>query len=464
MLSSSPALLRCRLSILFFICSFPTCPRVYVDIICRALKHKHSPAMASSWQPSCSTRLSDHYRPKPPLDLGRPPRPGPRQPDCWRPGQRLPSPSRTKQKEQKEAKTGGASESSKQLTDKKNSTSSTRNRKATPSELSGSNRVPLGKRQMGMVNSIIRSEEQSVEAAKINENRGDQIKALTIVPEEASEETDSETIKTSAINPFTTEVPRPCLSLQSLFSTTQDSEWPRTKIAAIPSSIPQNTVSTIPSLATSSEHTTSTATSHFTETSTTASSSSPSPPTRRQKLNFGNRVDQCLLKMDKWADAWLSSALITEDPNPNPDNAWQSFEHCLSMPDILEDGEVVEYEEVPRCGLPATEMRLVGLKRIWDGEGLERMVVKNEPDLGRGREGIVSTEPTLPSIVPTKRSRDSTTFFDSSTNDSIRTEFRETKDAEFRSSSPDCKRAKVFHIPSAATLREEARRKILLQR
>lgn len=62
----------------------------------------------------------------------------------------------------------------------------------------------------------------------------------------------------------------------------------------------------------------------------------PSPQRKRDPLDFGNRIEQALLKMDKWADAWLSGAM------PQTDLAWDSFEFCLCMPDVLEDGEIKE--------------------------------------------------------------------------------------------------------------------------
>jgi len=62
----------------------------------------------------------------------------------------------------------------------------------------------------------------------------------------------------------------------------------------------------------------------------------PLPPQpKREPPDFGNRIEQALLKIDKWADAWLSGAM------PQTDLAWDSFEFCLCMPDILEDGEIM---------------------------------------------------------------------------------------------------------------------------
>lgn len=57
--------------------------------------------------------------------------------------------------------------------------------------------------------------------------------------------------------------------------------------------------------------------------------------TERKPLDFGNRIEQALLKIDKWADSWLAGAM------PPTDLAWASFEFCLSMPDVLAEGETM---------------------------------------------------------------------------------------------------------------------------
>ncbi|MBA7492589.1 hypothetical protein ES702_03139 [subsurface metagenome] len=136
------------------------------------------------------------------------------------------------------------------------------------------------------------------------------------------------------------------------------------------------------------------------------------------------------------------------------------------MPDILEDGEIVEYEEVPRCELLATESCVGGVKGRRDGGQSSETLVDEVGGEARGMDKagkngeIMNIEPTLPSVVLGKRPREST-FLDPLTNITNRTEFRETTAPEFQSSSPDYKRAKVVHIPSAAELREEARKRRL---
>jgi len=67
--------------------------------------------------------------------------------------------------------------------------------------------------------------------------------------------------------------------------------------------------------------------------------SSPPQPRLKPKsatVDFGNRIEQAMLKIEKWADSWLSGAM------PQTDLAWDSFEFCLCMPDILEEGQVME--------------------------------------------------------------------------------------------------------------------------
>lgn len=58
--------------------------------------------------------------------------------------------------------------------------------------------------------------------------------------------------------------------------------------------------------------------------------------TNQYNLDFGNRVEQALLKMDKWASAWLAGDF------GDTDVAWESSEFCLAMPDIIQEPEVVK--------------------------------------------------------------------------------------------------------------------------
>lgn len=52
-----------------------------------------------------------------------------------------------------------------------------------------------------------------------------------------------------------------------------------------------------------------------------------------KQMVFANRVDQALLKIEKWADSWLSGTFN----DSNQDLAWESFEFCLEMIDVLDD-------------------------------------------------------------------------------------------------------------------------------
>ncbi|KAK5095269.1 hypothetical protein LTS08_008168 [Lithohypha guttulata] len=70
------------------------------------------------------------------------------------------------------------------------------------------------------------------------------------------------------------------------------------------------------------------------------------PRRPQDELDFGDRIDQALLKIDKWAENWLSGK-YKDHSQEEQDLAWQSFEFCLRMPDILDAGvrDVEEVEE-----------------------------------------------------------------------------------------------------------------------
>ncbi|KAJ9661632.1 hypothetical protein H2198_001808 [Neophaeococcomyces mojaviensis] len=59
-------------------------------------------------------------------------------------------------------------------------------------------------------------------------------------------------------------------------------------------------------------------------------------PLECYNLNFGNRIEQAILKIDKWASDWLAGNF------GNTDVAWESFEYRLAMSDIIKDCEVFE--------------------------------------------------------------------------------------------------------------------------
>ena len=70
---------------------------------------------------------------------------------------------------------------------------------------------------------------------------------------------------------------------------------------------------------------------------TTFTRYSPRKPLQHEHEHEHERcIEQTLLKIDKWADAWLTGAI------PHTDQAWNSFEFCLCLPDVLEEGEVKE--------------------------------------------------------------------------------------------------------------------------
>lgn len=61
-------------------------------------------------------------------------------------------------------------------------------------------------------------------------------------------------------------------------------------------------------------------------------------PTHKRKaehIDFGDRVEQALLKIENWADNWLSGTFN----DSNQDLAWNSFESCLRMSDVLDQPE-----------------------------------------------------------------------------------------------------------------------------
>lgn len=362
--------------------------------------------MSSYWTPFSPSRESDYYRPNVTLNLDRPPRPGPRQPDCWRPAQMTFS-SQIHIKEEdfsqspeldNEKQTGrpyrdlnpckrvtdltyieSANDPETQNAGKKrkvkvpkppnpnkepparlrggfsgsfyngakfqpetdqfplgldhnNSVASLnidtkgKGEKVKAPRLGNPNLEQLGKRQMGVINSIMKVEEQKVDTTKPKDVRDNQLTIaetdpLTIERHIRSEEANEDRLSSIPTTDYSPPSPPenherpPCRRLpyprDIPLATTQ---WSRTMISADLT----NPVSTFHS--------------------PPANDLLPQNgnPGRRQKLDFGNRIDQCLLKMDKWADAWLSNALIDEDPTPDTDNAWNSFEYCLGMPDVLE--------------------------------------------------------------------------------------------------------------------------------
>lgn len=477
--------------------------------------------MSSYWTPSSPTRESDYYRPNVTLNLDRPPRPGPRQPDCWRPDRsissspikreelslspnpdlkhkvkqpKLPNPNKqplgqrqeeiiknpevtNEVKAQKLRQPKLTNSIHQPFNDRKDRLSvnnsdrlnpdldqklfdqsqqenlKTENKvkkpKIKPPKLPNANLQPLGKRQMGVINSIMRVEEQNVQT-KVNRDRQlvtIQAKSSITTSRIKLEESDEmlSTTRTPEHSPSDVNIHperlRHILSGATTNSSATDSS--RTSLLSIPADSKANI----------------------------SPNSPPEPsPRLRQKLDFGNRVDQCLLKMDKWADAWLSNAFSTEDPNPDTDNAWNSFEYCLSMPDLLEEGEIIEYEEVPRQALPTEgisntnshvhpeRLALVpGAKRKRDEVDSEQEIgIDNDrdpwlEDIGRRMESVAPEERLWSSSEGSSAPR-------TLTDNSSWTDIRETKSAELESSSSPEKRIKVAHIPSAATLREEARR------
>ncbi|KAK5071694.1 hypothetical protein LTR51_006175 [Lithohypha guttulata] len=68
------------------------------------------------------------------------------------------------------------------------------------------------------------------------------------------------------------------------------------------------------------------------------------PRRPQDEPDFGDRIDQALLKIDRWAENWLSGK-YKDHSQEEQDLAWQSFEFCLRMPDIL-DADMRDAEEV----------------------------------------------------------------------------------------------------------------------
>jgi len=82
-------------------------------------------------------------------------------------------------------------------------------------------------------------------------------------------------------------------------------------------------------------------TNHLPKNNTSTLSLIPQQPSahlrpKHPRLDFGNRIEQALFKIDKWADSWLSGAI------PQTDLVWESFEFCLYMPDVLEQWKIAK--------------------------------------------------------------------------------------------------------------------------
>lgn len=110
--------------------------------------------------------------------------------------------------------------------------------------------------------------------------------------------------------------------------------------STLPTSSLKRARSPSPSLSSTTTTTTTTTTDQILETQ--------SPPAKRpcnDVLDFGDRIDQALLKMDKWADWWLSGEIFNGmdpklDEKEKQDLAWDSFPFCLEMSDVVENNHV----------------------------------------------------------------------------------------------------------------------------
>lgn len=343
------------------------------------------------------------------------------------------------------------------------------------SKLPDPNLEPLGKRQMGVINSIMRRSGQNSEVSKLNgiqSNQPTHRDSGSARNELNIDEKDSEFDQDTSM--FTTEqhaIRRECLNRATLHqshsfqsnSPSLDPSWTCTSISSnLAISSASDTIESISST-------------HEIQPPLLPLDLQPSG---RQKLDSGNRIDQCLLKMDKWADAWLSNALVDQDSNPDQDNAWNSFEFCLSMPDILEEGEIVEYEEVQRMGLPvdvdATQNygQAVSVKRKRDELEVDRYGKTNKPKKLRNERYAVDgfdAEVNIPPIPTSPQPEKSSALPSQPSMPSVDhpswTTIRSQPSSNPPSSSPSPERddksiKDIIHIPSAATLRREARARL----
>lgn len=502
--------------------------------------------MSSYWTPFGPTQESDYYRPNVTLKLDRPPRPGPRQPDCWRPGQKTSALINIKQedfnpdsnkdiKKQKQKQPKGPNPNYEPLGRRRGETTEDleisiepkkqkvkqprvpnpnkvplgRCREESSEAVDNSSRLtyeadyellnrgqedcsngletdrkakkqkvnllklpnpkiqPLGKCQMGVINSIMRVEGQKRKTTNVDKIRTDEL----TLPQVESVTTELDVELDEVDSTYRTTKPQPSHHLSEISDQSErasnrpsllanplptDRTWSRTNISSnlpiMPDSIMPPSIQPQDRKSTSSYH----------------------QPTQRQKLDFGNRVDQCLLKMDKWADAWLSNAFENEAPNSNPDNAWSSFEYCLSMPDVLEEGEIIEYEEIPRRELPFEvslgQSQVIGVKRkrIAERSTEDNTLIetRNKSRSCVEERGMILN---LPPMIARPEKRVQRTETDGRLSrievddtDSAWTKTRERRSVESSlSSSPGGNDTKIAHIPSAAELREGARSKMV---
>lgn len=183
------------------------------------------------------------------------------------------------------------------------------------------NKEPLGKRQISAIKRIIESGEPATKIANTSKINNIQEKKLATAYSSQTSKHESTAMRTgsnhTAHTPFSPFHPHqpPARSAR-----------PTTKTPAQP--IPAAT--------------------HLQRKPSSHTPATLARPREPPKSDPGSRslIDQSLLKMDKWADAWLSSALQAESSGSDPDGdrAWESFEFCLCMPDVLEDGEILEVE------------------------------------------------------------------------------------------------------------------------
>lgn len=116
----------------------------------------------------------------------------------------------------------------------------------------------------------------------------------------------------------------------------QDTDLPRRSSKQI-----QKTPKPFPSAINSSSGSSKATTNHAPNNNTSILPSISQQPSaqlepKRPFFYFGNRIEQALFKIDKWADSWLSGAM------PQTDLAWESFEFCLRMPDVLEQWRIAK--------------------------------------------------------------------------------------------------------------------------